>query len=134
MNARATLPALLAVAALAGCSDPYADTPKVKLGEPATDTQPAPTQPRSVINSQDRTSAEHRRREDAAMRERPLLDHLPMTIGDVEISIYGLAADDRHTVLQITAPDEATGRDAYRAALRAHADRGTAYEPRYVTP
>lgn len=133
MNVRALIPAALAAAALSGCSDPYASAPATT---PSTSTTPPrlPEYSREQVNRQDHSTAQQRHREQAAMEDRPMLDHLPLEIGDVEISVYGLAADDRHTVLQISAPDEAAGRDAYRAALRSYGDRGTAYETRYVTP
>lgn len=133
MTRHATLPILLAALALAGCGDPYAgNQPRLSSSENTTATAPPPPKLTAAqINQQDRVDRAHKHREEHAMRSRPLLDHLPLTVGDAEISIYGLAADNRHTVLLIEAPTKTLGREAYRYALHAYADRGTAYQPKY---
>lgn len=133
MTRRAALPILLAGLALAGCGDPYAgNQPHLSSSQDTTTTPPPPPRLTAAqINQQDRVDRAHKQREEHAMRSRPLLDHLPLTVGDAEISIYGLASDNRHTVLLIEAPTKALGREAYRSALHAYADTGAAYQPKY---
>lgn len=126
MTARAAIRLLTAAAlaaATAGCGH---ENPRSSLGSPV----PAPpTLSAEQINEQDQVSAAHRRRESLAMDSRPLLDHLPIAVDGVAVSVGGLAADNATTVLLID-PGERSDRAAlaiYRALLRHHHDTGHAY-------
>ncbi len=127
MHHRLAALALLAPLTLAACGSP------APTATPTPTTRPAPT-PRppkaAEVNTQDRTSRAHKRRESEAMDERPLLDRLPLTVGGVTISIQGLAPDGKTTLLRIDAGEgtDAHARSVYRDALHAYRDSGRAYK------
>lgn len=135
MTARNALPvaAIAALLALAGCGGQAAAPSTTDTPQAASSSPPAPLKLSArQINQQDRVSAAHKRRESQAMDRRPLLDRLPITVGDVTISIGGLAPDDKTTIIAID-PGAGTRQHAlavYRDALHAYDDRGTAYEPK----
>jgi hypothetical protein len=74
----------------------------------------------------------HRRRESRALDERPLLSELPLELGLISIDAAGLTPDGRRTVITLTGPDRVVAEAAYRQALQALGDPGTAYAPRWT--
>ncbi|MDQ8045447.1 MAG: hypothetical protein REI11_12650 [Patulibacter sp.] len=88
----------------------------------------------SQIAAQDRPSVLQQRREAQAMKRRPLLDHLPLTVGGVTIEIGGLARDDKTVLIDAVLGDRsvADARAIYEDALAAFNDRGRRYRLRFV--
>lgn len=99
--------------------------------------RPTPVPPRldrREINTQDRTSAAHRRHELRDTAARPLLAVLPVELASVRIAVDGVAADGRTTTIAID-PGRRSREYAgalYRRALDAYGDPGTAYSVRWV--
>lgn len=105
----------------------------IQLSPRVTPTPMATAEPPAITaaeaDRQDRVGAMHRRREARAFDRRPLLSVLPLELAGVRIRIAGLAADDRTTILSISAGRR--GRDfaeaLYRRALAAYGDSGDEY-------
>lgn len=130
MHHRLAALALLAPLTLAACGTNAAPAPTTTPA-PTSKPAPAPRPPKAAeINTQDRTSRTHKRRESEAMDSRPLLDRLPLTVGDVTISIQGLAPDGKTTLLRVDAGEGTAehARAVYRDALHAYQDSGRAYK------
>jgi hypothetical protein len=101
--------------------------------EEPTATPVPPVLRDAELNQQDRTSAQHRRREAHAFDTRPLLEALPTVRQGVRIDVGGLADDGRTVVLRISpgSRDLAHARGIYRRLLVAHLDAGTDYRIRW---
>lgn len=96
---------------------------------------PTPRPPallRRTLDRQDRVTRAHARRESEALDGRPLLAELPLELGPVTLTPVGLAADGTGTIVELTGPDRQAAERAYRQALQALGDSGTAYEPRWT--
>ena len=102
---------------------------------PVASPTPAPPQlSRQEINRQDRVSAEHAQRESDAMDGRPLLNHLPIVLGNVAIELSG--AGPGGETAEVTVSHEnvsrAHAREVYERTLAVYDDPGTAYTVRFV--
>jgi len=74
----------------------------------------------------------HAARESRALDGRPLLSELPLELGPISIDAAGLTTDRRRTVITLTGPDRLAAEAAYRQALHALGDPGTAYVSRWT--
>lgn len=124
---------LLSAACMVGCSDPYSGAGALPPSVDESSPEPGGTEARG-IDAQDRVSKQHRDREQEAMAERPMLDRLPLRVGEVRMSIAGLAKDGRSTIIEVDAGagSRRAARAAYRRALKSFGDRGVSYEPRFI--
>lgn len=125
------LAALIPVGGLAatlvacGGADRQADRPVPSAPSPTPPMHPATSH---QIERQDDAPEGQHRYEQQAMADRPLLDHLPLTVGPVRISIAGLARDGRVRVaIDPAGRNPRDARDVYRDALQAYGDDGHAY-------
>lgn len=129
---------LAVILAMAGPSPrPWRLSQGDRAPAPATRTAAAARTPRppapghAELNRQDRVTRAHQARESRALEDRPLLSELPLELGPVALDAAGLAADGRRTIVTVPGPDRPMAEAAYRQALAALGDPGSAYELRW---
>lgn len=132
--------AIVAAVVLAGRADDKARTADGKrAGRPVVVT-PASQPPSAFtideIDQQDRRTAALDRRVAEAYNSRALLAKLPTTVDGVRITIAGLAADNRTTILMLSprARGPRHAREVYRHALATLDDSGAGYRVRISDP